>query len=98
MDGLGGGQGAMEVEVPDIITDRMAFFSFFYHTFPAAFTVLYDSSAAPQNWGRKGLENIKVVIKNMLDTCLRRHVRTLCSRKDTVVWLRFGIRVYNKGL
>jgi len=64
---------------PDIITDRMAFLFFSAPLFSAAFAVLYDYLTAPQT-GRlvgKGLENIKVVVKNMLNTCLCHHIRVL---------------------
>lgn len=79
VDGMGSDGGAQT-------SSLTAWHSYFFHTFfrrPRSALWLLDGAA---NWqiggnGEIGLENIKVVVKNVLDTCLRRHIRgTLLSR------------------
>lgn len=79
VDGMGWDGGAQT-------SSLTAWHSYFFHTFfrrPRSALWLLDGAA---NWqiggnGEMGLENIKVVVKNVLDTCLRRHIRgTLLSR------------------
>lgn len=78
VDGMGSDGGAQT-------SSLTAWHSYFFHTFfrrPRSALWLLDGAA---NWqiggnGKMGLENIKVVVKNVLDTCLRRHIRALYSR------------------
>lgn len=82
VDGMGSDGGAQT-------SSLTAWHSYFFHTFfrrPRSALWLLDGAA---NWqiggnGKMGLENIKVVVKNVLDTCLRRHIRALYFQGATV--------------